>query len=281
MTAIFLFHIGVYITDTEDRRYLYFSLLVLSYMLILINRYIVEGGASFGIHATRIIDVVCVLLIAGFTVLFTHRIFNITKILWFTVSYYILLLLVGITSTVVLVATGNETMIRLVFNLVSAFYVLLFAFFIVTNAKRSELEGKSGNRPFVFGFILMLTNMFYMSVILAFDIYVIVWVSVIPFIVMCVIFTYGLIRDFRNLLAFKKGGVQKNPRLNTDQFCRKYEISEKQAKVLFLLASGSQYKEIASELFISIKTVEWYIRGIYAKTGVNRRIDLLHKIIYG
>lgn len=56
----------------------------------------------------------------------------------------------------------------------------------------------------------------------------------------------------------------------------KYHITEREADVVRLIKKGLTNKEIASELDISVNTVNNHIANIFAKTEVRSRIDLLN-----
>ena len=55
-----------------------------------------------------------------------------------------------------------------------------------------------------------------------------------------------------------------------------YHITEREAEVVKLIKKGLTNKEIASELDISVNTVNNHIANIFAKTEVRSRIDLLN-----
>ena len=55
---------------------------------------------------------------------------------------------------------------------------------------------------------------------------------------------------------------------------KEYEISEKELKVISLVAEGLSNKEIAGELFLSEGTVRNYISNILDKTGLRDRTQL-------
>ncbi len=54
-------------------------------------------------------------------------------------------------------------------------------------------------------------------------------------------------------------------------------ISNREKEVLDLLAKGFRYKEIASQLFLSVETVRTHIRNIYEKLQVQNRTEAINK----
>ncbi len=55
-------------------------------------------------------------------------------------------------------------------------------------------------------------------------------------------------------------------------------LSRRENEILQLLSKGFRYKEIATQLFISIETVRTHIRNIYEKLQVKTRAEALSKI---
>ncbi len=55
-------------------------------------------------------------------------------------------------------------------------------------------------------------------------------------------------------------------------------LTPREKEILDLLAKGYLYKEIASELFISIETVKRHIHNIYEKLHVQTRTEALNKV---
>ena len=51
-------------------------------------------------------------------------------------------------------------------------------------------------------------------------------------------------------------------------------LSEREREVMRLIARGYAYKEVASELFISIKTVETHVSSVLRKTQKSNRYEL-------
>ena len=50
-------------------------------------------------------------------------------------------------------------------------------------------------------------------------------------------------------------------------------LSGRQVEVLELLADGCSYDEIATRLFISVNTVKFHIRSIFARLGIHSRVE--------
>ncbi len=55
-------------------------------------------------------------------------------------------------------------------------------------------------------------------------------------------------------------------------------LNKREMEVIKGLSKGKQYKEIATDLFISINTVRHYVKSIYKKFEVNNKIQLLKKL---
>ena len=55
-------------------------------------------------------------------------------------------------------------------------------------------------------------------------------------------------------------------------------LTSREQEVLYALAKGYQYKEIADQLFISIETVRTYLRKVYEKLQVHSKVEALNKV---
>nr|VDG62412.1 two-component system response regulator RRII [Streptococcus thermophilus] len=78
--------------------------------------------------------------------------------------------------------------------------------------------------------------------------------------------------------AFASGGVVEDPAGEPEKAGEDEEVVDKltrrELEVLRLLARGYTYKEIASELFISVKTVETHASNVLRKTQTSNRHQL-------
>jgi two-component system, NarL family, nitrate/nitrite response regulator NarL len=53
-------------------------------------------------------------------------------------------------------------------------------------------------------------------------------------------------------------------------------LSDRQREVLELVAEGRSYQDIASRLCITLNTVKFHVRSIYARLGVGNRMQAAH-----
>src|SRR5262249_60562470 len=54
----------------------------------------------------------------------------------------------------------------------------------------------------------------------------------------------------------------------------RWELTPTEERVAALVAAGHANREVAAELFISVRTVDWNLRKIYAKLGIHSRREL-------
>jgi DNA-binding CsgD family transcriptional regulator len=66
--------------------------------------------------------------------------------------------------------------------------------------------------------------------------------------------------------------------IDFDDFCRHYEISQREKEIIMELYKGRTNKEIADSLFISLQTVKDHTHRIYIKTGMRNRVELVNRI---
>jgi len=60
-----------------------------------------------------------------------------------------------------------------------------------------------------------------------------------------------------------------------EDFCRKHEISPREADIIREICNGLSNQEIANKLFISLQTVKDHTSRIYSKTNVRNRMQLM------
>lgn len=57
----------------------------------------------------------------------------------------------------------------------------------------------------------------------------------------------------------------------------KYELTERETEVLFLIGEGYMNAEIAEKMFVSINTVKTHTKNIFLKLDVRNRIEATRK----
>ena len=72
--------------------------------------------------------------------------------------------------------------------------------------------------------------------------------------------------------AFKAGAVPVDSE-------SEYNLTDREKEVLYQLAEGNNYQEIADALYISVDTVRHHIRNIYKKLHVHSRSEAVAKAI--
>ena len=75
----------------------------------------------------------------------------------------------------------------------------------------------------------------------------------------------------------KAGQVSEQHQLITgiEDFCKKHEISPREADIIREICNGLSNQEIANKLFISLQTVKDHTSRIYSKTNVRNRMQLM------
>lgn len=61
-------------------------------------------------------------------------------------------------------------------------------------------------------------------------------------------------------------------------FCRRFEISPREAEIVRELCQGHSNQEIADRLFITLQTVKDHLYRIFIKTGVKSRVQLVNLV---
>lgn len=96
--------------------------------------------------------------------------------------------------------------------------------------------------------------------------------------ILCLAYTIAFLVFLFTAIHHQTELVEKpeHPEFSYEAVSMKYHITEREFEVIKLIKAGLTNKEIASELSISVNTVNNHIANIFSKTGVGSRIDLLN-----
>ncbi|MCL4148268.1 UNVERIFIED_CONTAM: hypothetical protein GTU68_025111 [Idotea baltica] len=84
---------------------------------------------------------------------------------------------------------------------------------------------------------------------------------------------HKLIDDLQRLSLF-------NPKVELkEQHFQNYALTNREKEIAALLTEGKTYKQISTELFISLPTVKTHTSNIYRKCGVKNRSTLTALLI--
>lgn len=68
-----------------------------------------------------------------------------------------------------------------------------------------------------------------------------------------------------------------HPTLDKAESTRTEQLTPREIEIVTLLQRGASTKQVAQDLFISVDTVKYHVRNIYAKLQVNSRAELILK----
>ncbi|RZF58913.1 response regulator [Sphingobacterium corticibacterium] len=68
-----------------------------------------------------------------------------------------------------------------------------------------------------------------------------------------------------------------NPVAGKSQYEKTAQLTPREIEIMTMLQQGASYKEVATQLFVSVDTVKYHIRNIYQKLQVSSRAELILK----
>ena len=92
------------------------------------------------------------------------------------------------------------------------------------------------------------------------------------------IFTIIEVHEGRYVKNFNRVIQQADQRPFFDAFREKYRLSRRETQILKLISDGMLNRDIASELSLSIQTIETHRKNIHSKLQVSSRIELIKKV---
>lgn len=89
--------------------------------------------------------------------------------------------------------------------------------------------------------------------------------------------TPGIDLDFLRRIGMPAGQPQAAVAASAEEGLAAESLAPREVEILRLLQAGLTNKEVAARLFLSLKTVKWYLYNLYPKLGVKNRTGALAK----
>ncbi|NVJ86551.1 MAG: response regulator transcription factor [Algoriphagus sp.] len=91
------------------------------------------------------------------------------------------------------------------------------------------------------------------------------------------VFSIREVHEGRHLISFDRIIEQARPNAFYDSFRERYKLSRREVEIIQLIKDGKTSKEIASQLTLSVGTIESHRKNIFSKLGVKSSIELVNK----
>jgi DNA-binding NarL/FixJ family response regulator len=72
---------------------------------------------------------------------------------------------------------------------------------------------------------------------------------------------------------------KKDRRIQFENKCKQYGLTSRQEEVILFIAEGNEYKEIASKLNISHKTVIRHVQNLFEALNVHNKVELINVLL--
>ncbi len=86
------------------------------------------------------------------------------------------------------------------------------------------------------------------------------------------------ISSLNQLKNFSSGSLPVTSQSNFEESCESLKLTAREREVAKLMIEGQTYKEIATNLFISEKTVNKHIQNMFGKADVSNKVGLINKL---
>lgn len=166
---------------------------------------------------------------------------------------------------------GNPSILMRYYFIIFNVVYSLFASYLIHLSGRSRSEIHEHDKRIIAPFISLIS--FILSALLVFytDQQWLALVFIFAFflgnIFLPVYLSYGTLVTVLN--------PEREEDLPFEEFCKKYEISPREAEIIREICNGLSNKEISDKLFISLQTVKDHTHRIYVKTNVKSRVQLI------
>jgi signal transduction histidine kinase len=186
--ALSIYHLLVYFGRKKDLSNLAFSILCFSYIFIL--------SVIIFFPKNIILKHLVIIPIAGGTALFTHSIFYLKKIMIFSITFFIVIILLEMASTIIYIVIKNELIFFLLFYPSTLIYALIFTILVTYNIIKNKQYKTQKEKFVILGNIILLLSMIVFSFFRILNILFNPFISFSPFLIMTLVFAYALTSSF-------------------------------------------------------------------------------------
>jgi DNA-binding CsgD family transcriptional regulator len=156
--------------------------------------------------------------------------------------------------------------LNFIYSIIASGIILFF------NKKRAALKrnesGKAGLSLVFLNTLQCITLYFYQTEPITGMIFIFIFFAGNSF--LPVYLSYGIRVDLLLEEPFKD--------ISFDDFCKRYEVSQRESDIIREICNGLSNKEISDRLFISLQTVKDHTHRIYIKTNVRSRAQLMNMV---
>jgi len=190
----------------------------------------------------------------------------------FVIAIGILILI--ITSSLNLLYSQKVSIIIVgLFLILSIIYSMIFIFFTKPQILIQKREKTERIIAAIVLFVLAVTILFFLTYPIKDILTIAEQKGTYSLALICIILSLSKLPD--DIKKLSRHEVQVEIHENKLQ---QFSISQREHEVILLLIKGKAYKEIASDLFISLSTVKSHVSNIYKKMDVRNRLELSNMI---
>ncbi len=182
-----------------------------------------------------------------------------------------------IIALVILLRSLNQSVLTIWFVSVHLFLSVIYSMFFLLFTKPGALIQTRDKSERLLAFIVLIIMIVsFVLIVVNYKVFTLKLLQQnggIILAIICIILSVSKIpSDIKKLVQTEKA-------ISTDENkLAKFGITQREQEVLQLLVTGKTYKEIATELFISLPTVKTHVSNIYAKAKVRNRLELSNLI---
>lgn len=282
---MFFYQFIYYLSRPQEKQRLYY--LILLFLLIVYN---ITGGLfpdpeiNLPIVVQNVIAYGSGFLMASYFPFYFYKGFDLKKLRFHAVYGVLLFLILPYLIFFVVVYSINQNLdYAIKHGIVVPFFYSIVLLWAILRAIRLKYQDNKSKVNFleVVAVYLAVIPWVSMTVIAYFNLGQLIEVIFTNggFVVITIIFISKSVTrarvEYKQLTELSINGVRSS---SFQENCIDYKLTNREIEIVQLLRQGFKYQTIAENLFISELTVKKHVRNVFEKTGVNNKIELIHKL---